>query len=315
MLTLTDAELETMLDPDVVIAAIRDAFMRGFESVRLPQRQRLDIGSAIMMIMPCAIAGDDVSGVKMATVSRDPRPEGSVTANYVVMNTSTGQIIAALAANYLTDIRTAATSAIATDLLSSADAKTLGIFGTGRQALAHLRILPRVRRFERILVCGRNREKSEAFATRLRTQYGIEVTPTDAASCAGRSDVICTCTTSDEPLFPGGLVLSGTHLNLVGAFQPCSREVDSTLIRRSRVFVDTYEAALIEAGDILIPLNAGEIERDHIKSDLHELVTGTKPGRTDADDITIFKSVGCALEDLETAKLVMQAAQKRATRF
>ena len=102
-------------------------------------------------------------------------------------------------------------------------------------------------------------------------------------------------------------------MNLVGTFQAHAREVDSALIRRSRVFVDTYEAALSEAGDILVPLNAGEIHRDHIKSDLHELVTRTKPGRTDARDITLFKSVGCALEDLATAKLVMQAAQRRAT--
>ena len=124
MLTLTDADLETMLDPDAVITSIRNAFMRGFENVRLPQRQQLDVGSGVMLIMPCAIAGDEISGVKIATVSRNPRSEGCVTSNYMLMNSATGQIIATFAANYLTDIRTAATSAIATDLLSRADAKT-----------------------------------------------------------------------------------------------------------------------------------------------------------------------------------------------
>ena len=311
MLTFTDADVETTLDPDTVVAAIRDAFARGFENVRMPQRQQLEIGSAIVLIMPCAIVGDGVCGVKIVSVIRDRRPEGCVTASYLLMDTATGKIIATLAANYLTDIRTAATSAIATDLLSRAEATTLGIFGTGRQALAHARLLRRIRRFERILVCGSSAEKTKVFATRLRTQYGIEATPTDAATCASTSEVVCTCTNCDQPLFPGELVRPGTHLNLIGTFQPHAREVDSGLIRRSRIFVDTYDSALIEAGDILVPLHAGEIQRDHIKGDLHELVTRGK-GRTDACDITIFKSVGCAFEDLLTAKLVMQAVQKRA---
>jgi ornithine cyclodeaminase len=310
MLTLTDNDLETTLDPDTVVAAIRNAFARGFESVTMPQRVQLDIGPAIVLIMPCAIVGDGVCGVKMVSVSRERRPEGYITASYLLMDTATGKIIATLEANYLTDIRTAATSAIATDLLSRADATTLGIFGTGRQALAHARLLLRIRRFERILVCGSSAETTEVFANRLRTRYGIEATPTGAATCASTSDVVCTCTNCDQPLFPGELVRPGTHLNLIGTFQPHAREVDSGLIRRSRIFVDTYDAALIEAGDILVPLHSGEIQRDHIKGDLHELVTRSKPGRTDARDITIFKSVGCALEDLVTAKLALQACRK-----
>ena len=223
-----------------------------------------------------------------------------------------GQTIAVLAANYLTDLRTAATSAIATDLLARREATTLGVFGTGRQSQAHIRVLSRCRRLQHILVCGSSPEKGNAFAAGMRTQYGIEITPTDAATCASTSDVICTCTNSAVPLFPGELVRPGTHLNLIGTFQPQAREVDSLLIRRSRIFVDTYEGALAEAGDILVPLNAGEIQQDHIQGDLHELLSQTKVGRTSENDITIFKSVGCALEDLVTAKLVMQTAKNRA---
>lgn len=312
MLSFTDADVAVLLNPDAVITAIRDAFSQGSENVRMPQRLQLDQGSAIILIMPCAIAGEELCGVKMVRVSHDPRPEGRVTASYIMMDAATGQTTATLAANYLTEIRTAATSAVATDLLSRADATTLGIFGTGRQAQAHARLLPRVRQFRRILVCGSSAAKTELFTIRLKTQFGIEVLPTDAATCAGSSDVICTCTNSVEPLFAGKLVRPGTHLNLVGTFQPGAREVDSTLIASSRIFVDTYEGALAEAGDILVPLHAGEIQRDHVKGDLYELLSRTTSGRIDNNDITIFKSVGCALEDLVTAKLVIQASQHKA---
>jgi ornithine cyclodeaminase len=312
MLSWTDADIESLLDADAVIAAIRDGFQRNYESVRMPQRLRLDVGSAIILLMPCAVAGEEICGMKIVSISRDRRPEGKVSATYIVIDTASGQTIAEMAANHLTDVRTAATSAIATDLLAHRNASTLGVFGTGRQAQAHIRMFSRRRRFQRILVCGSNREKTNAFAIQMRTQRGIEITPTDATTCASASDVICTCTTSAEPLFPGDLVRSGTHLNLIGAFQPHTREVDSVLIARSRIFVDTYEGCLAEAGDILVPLNGGEIQQDHIRGDLHELVSGMKPGRASDRDITIFKSVGCALEDLVTARLVMQSRQNRA---
>src|SRR5262249_34231697 len=123
--------------------------------------------------------------------------------------------------------------------------------------------------------------------------------------CVSNSDVICTCTTSVKPLFSGELIRAGTHLNLIGTFQPTAREVDSVAIQRSRVFVDTYEAAFDEAGDILMPIQSGEIQREHVLGDLHELVTGKISGRVSRNDITVSKSVGCALEDLVTAKLII----------
>ncbi len=126
------------------------------------------------------------------------------------------------------------------------------------------------------------------------------------------SDVLCTCTTANEPLFDGRLLRPGTHLNLVGTFQDRTREVDDETVKRARVVVDTYEGAMAEAGDLLIPLRNGVIARDHILADLHELASGRKTGRTAPDDITLFKSVGCALEDLVTAML---AYKKLATQL
>jgi len=309
MLTCTDAELEAILNPDEVIAAIRSAFADGFSKVQMPNRLHLEMDTGTQLMMPCAIAGESVWGIKIVTVLREAGPKGRVRATYLLLD-DRSQIIATFEANYLTDLRTAATSAIATDLLARSDVAVLGIFGTGRQAAAHVAMLSRIRPFQRVLVAGSSLRKGDAFAGRMRERYRVDIVATDALTCASTSDVICTCTSSSEPLFPGDAVRAGTHLNLIGSFQPHVREVDSVLIRRSRVFVDLRQAGFAEAGEILIPIEAGEINREHVVGDLHELVIGSKPGRKSREDITVFKSVGCALEDLVTARLAMRALQR-----
>ncbi|MGH9531023.1 MAG: ornithine cyclodeaminase family protein, partial [Terriglobales bacterium] len=252
------------------------------------------------------------TGVKLVTVLDSP-PAGvdRIQAQYCLFDPATGVLRALLAANYLTDIRTAATSAVATKILARPDAATLGIFGTGRQAWAHLVVMRHVRDFQRVLVCGLTPAQGAAFVQRAASDAGVRVESADAATCAAQSDVICTCTTSSTPLFDGKLLRPGTHLNLVGAFRPETREVDDETIMRARVVVDTYDGALAEAGDLLIPLRSGRIERSHIAADLHEVVSGKKPGRSRAGEITVFKSVGCALEDLVAANLVVQAALRQ----
>ena len=125
--------------------------------------------------------------------------------------------------------------------------------------------------------------------------------------------MICTCTNSSTPILEGKWLRPGTHLNLVGAFQPDKREADSETMRRARIVVETYESALAEAGDLLIPMREGVISREHVIADLHEIASGKKAGRTSADEITVFKNLGCALEDLVTATLVCQKAEQRAS--
>jgi len=207
-------------------------------------------------------------------------------------------------ANYLTDLRTAATSAVATKFLARESVRVLGVFGTGRQARSHIKVIPRVRCFKQVLVCGRDAEASRNFAASMSAETGLPVAATDARTCAAESDVLCTCTSSQTPVFDGNLLRAGVHLNLVGSFQPHAREVDSSTVQRARVFVESYEGAPAEAGDLLIPMQEGVISHTHVAGDLHELTSGKKPGRTSADDITLFKSVGCALEDLATAELL-----------
>jgi ornithine cyclodeaminase/alanine dehydrogenase-like protein (mu-crystallin family) len=259
---------------------------------------------AILLVMPCYDAALGASGVKLVSVS----PQAGVQATYELRDPQTGITLARMEANYLTDVRTAATSAVATDLLARRDVETLGVFGSGRQAAAHLATLPRVRNFKRFLVCGSGRSDVAAFCGKMKNELGLNAEPANTETVARESDVICTCTTSHEPLFEGNWLRSGTHLNLVGAFQPHTREVDDITVQRACVVVDTYDGGMQEAGDLLIPLKNGTIDRSHIIADLHEIASGEKAARTSADSITLFKSVGCALEDLVAAQLVYRRA-------
>lgn len=303
MLFFNDHQIRSAADIDEVIAAIRAAFATDFQaSLQMPVRTRLDAGASILLLMPSYDSKLNAAGVKTVTV----HPQCGVHATYTLLNPETGAILAVMDADYLTDLRTAATSALATDLLAPKDVQTLGIFGTGRQSKIHFAVLPRVRKFCRFLVCGSRYSSATEFCNTMRQESGIVIDAVDSETCARESDVICTCTTSDEPLFQGKWLRPGIHLNLVGAFQPHTREVDSETVRRARVVVDTYEGALAEAGDLLIPLQGGAIARDHIIADLHEIASGKNPVRRSAGDITLFKSVGCALEDLVVARLVWQ---------
>ena len=303
MRLLSEEQVRSAVQADDVIRVIHAAFSRGFANVRMPVRTVLELSGATLLVMPCYDSALQKAGVKLVSVSA----KAGVNAVYELLDPETGISIARMPANYLTDLRTAATSAVATDLLARKEAETLGVFGSGRQAAAHLAVLPRVRKFKRFLVCGSGRSDLSAFCEKIKTELAIHIEPASAETVARESDVICTCTTSPKPLFNGAWLRSGTHLNLVGAFQPETREVDDTTVKRARVVVDTYEGALTEAGELLIPIKNGTIDRSHIIADLHEIARGTKPGRIHQDDITLFKSVGCALEDLVTAQLIYKS--------
>ena len=265
--------------------------------------------------MSCYDRAAGTLGMKLVVVrdkARDKTPAADrVQATYLLLDPQTAQPRLTIAANYLTDLRTAATSAVATKFLARPDVSTLGIFGTGRLARAHLSVLPLARNFQRVLICGRNPSRSaefiEEFSRSSEAVSGLTLTAADARTCAAESDVLCTCTSHGAPLFDGRDLRPGTHLNLTGAFRPQTREVDTHTIQHARLVVDTYNAAWSEVGELLIPLQEGAINRDHIAADLHELVSGSKQARRSPKEITVFKSVGCALEDLVAAELLQAA--------
>jgi ornithine cyclodeaminase/alanine dehydrogenase-like protein (mu-crystallin family) len=303
---LTEDDVRQRLEPERVVAAIEAAFRDRYPTTVIPARSHLQLAEGIFLIMPCYDRAGHGLGMKLVTVQDKPqRPDDRVQATYLLLEPATGRPKLMLSANYLTDLRTAATSAVATRFLARQDVRVLGIFGTGRQARAHARVLPLVRRFDRILVCGTSGNASRDFARELSSEIGVPLEPADARTCAAESDVICACTNSPAPLFDGDWLRSGAHLNLVGAFQPHTREVDSATVRRAQVFVETYDGVLAEAGDLLVPMQEGILSRERIAGDLHELVSGKKKGRKGPTEITLFKSVGCALEDLVTAELLL----------
>jgi ornithine cyclodeaminase len=322
---LTEADVRRLLDPVELCLALESAFRDRYPSISLPPRTHAELAHGIFLAMSCYDGAANTLGMKLVLVRdkdvrdinvRDqvepaeinpPLTEGRIQATYLLLDPNTAQPRLTIAANYLTDLRTAASSAVATKFLARPDVSTLGIFGTGRLALAHLTVLPLARKFQRVLICGRNSVRSAEFVQKVSQQFpDLTITAADARTCAAQSDVLCTCTSNSAPLFDGRDLRPGTHLNLVGAFRPETREVDTHTIAHSRVVVDTYLAAS-EVGELVVPLQEGAIARDHVAADLHELISGKKQGRRSPQEITVFKSVGCALEDLVAAELLLAA--------
>lgn len=307
LLDLSEDQVRHVADINGVLEAIRAAFTRDFSGTLLmPVRSSLPLpDGGVLLIMPACDSALRLAGVKTVTVTK----ASGVNASYELFDSITGAALARMEANWLTDLRTAATSSVATSLMAHRESHILGVFGTGRQAEAHIAVLPHVRRFTRVLVSGSAQADVQSFCRVMAERYKIQVDPADPERCVRQSDVVCTCTTSRIPVFDGRWLKPGMHVNAIGAFQPETREVDDETVRRSRVVVDTCEGALAEAGDLLIPLRNGTITRDHIVGELHQIASGERQGRTGPEDITLFKSVGCALEDLVIAQLIYDRAK------
>jgi ornithine cyclodeaminase/alanine dehydrogenase-like protein (mu-crystallin family) len=302
---LTEADVHRLLEPRSLIPAIEEAFRSRYPATLMPTRTQMKVGDGVFLIMPCYDRDGHGLGMKIVKFNENPTLAADrVQATYILLDVDSGCAKLVIPANYLTDARTAATSAVATKFLARDDAKVLGIFGTGREARAHLKILRHIRPFERALVTGRDPGRTREFAQEMQHELEMKVESVYSRTCAAESDVLCTCTTSKTPLFDGNMVRKGTHINAVGAFQPTTRELDDICVRRSRIVVDTYDGALAEAGDLLIPMKAGVIRRESILADLHELTTRQRIVRTSPSEITLFKSVGNALEDLAAAELL-----------
>jgi ornithine cyclodeaminase len=284
------------------MGAAIDALEETFGAARLPeapQRSHLDVGTGELLVMPSW--SDRGVGVKLVTVNPSNPQAGLPLINglYVLFSQRTLEPIAALDAGTLTAIRTAAVSGLATRHLARPDVRTLVIFGAGTQAHSHLESMLAVRAFEELICVSRTGWRAEELVTRARG-LGIKA-ETGGREDVARADVVCACTTSPKPVFEGSKLSDGTHVNAVGAYKPTTRELDDDTMARGRIVVESRDAALAEAGDIIIPLRTGVIDESAIAADLAEVVAG-KLVRADARDITIFKSVGVAFEDLVVAR-------------
>lgn len=323
MLVLGRADLEKLLTPREVIDALAAAFRRHAAGLtHVPPRGVVPItGDGVLLLMPAveraeAAGGARAAGAKLVTYYADNRARGAPTihATYVLLDGPTGRPLALLEGTYLTALRTGATSALAAEHLARPDARRLVCFGAGAQAAFQLRCLAAVRPIERVDVIGRDPVRARVFAETMGGELGIPVAvAADARAALREADLVTCATTSAAPVVTGADLRPGTHVDAVGAFRPDAREVDTETVRRARVVVDTYAGALDEAGDVLIPMKEGALSREGLTAELAELVTGTKPGRRSAGEITFFKSVGFALEDLATAAFAYCLARARGT--
>lgn len=251
--------------------------------------------------MPGALGEQDMFGTKTISVFADPASPGKRRHRglVVLFEPVEGRPVAIADAEEITHIRTAAATAVATDVLARSDATTLLIVGTGGQARTHLRALPLVRRFGRILIWGRSADAARALVTAF-PDLPCEYTP-DLEAATRAADVICTLTTAAEPLILGDWVVPGTHVNLVGSSGPGPVEVDSALVAKSRYIADSTAAARAAAAEFLVARDAGLVTDDHIVAEIGQVLLGQIPGRTAAAEITLYKSLGHAVQDLAAA--------------
>ena len=304
------AEIHRALDYVSLVEQLRNAFAQGAES---PLRHSHAVGSAdagnVLLLMPAWRAGEAI-GVKIVTVFPGNKQRGVATvgASYVVLDGATGHAVATLDGEALTLRRTGAASALASSYLSRPDSRVLLLVGTGQlapyMAAAHCAMRP----IERVLVWGRRPERAATLALQLRSAGIPAETADDIDRAAGEADIVTCATTSTEPLLTAAAIRPGTHIDLVGGFTPQMREADDALMAQATLFVDTFAGALKEAGDLVQPMMRGLIGRDAVRADLAMLARGEHRGRVAPEEITLFKSVGAALEDLAAARLAIERA-------
>ena len=306
MKLITAEEIERALTWPALVEALREAF-RADIAVPLRHHHAIPHGGATLLLMPAWTGGGErFLGCKLVTVFPDNGKvsKPAVLGSYLLMSGDTGEPLAAMDGTVLTRWRTAAASALASSYLSREDSAHLVMIGAGALAPYLVRAHASVRPIRRVTLWNRTRGHAVQAAFGLAVT-GIDTEVTDDLEAAVReADIVSCATLSTIPLVRGKWLKKGAHLDLVGGFTPKMREADDAAVKRSRVYVDTRAGALKEAGDIVQPLKSGALKKDGLRGDLFDLCRGTVKGRTSAAQITLFKSVGTALEDLAAAMLV-----------
>jgi ornithine cyclodeaminase/alanine dehydrogenase-like protein (mu-crystallin family) len=298
---------------EVMEGALRTLALGG---AQLPLRTvlRLPQGKGLFGVMPARL--DEPAALGLKAIAVFPGNEGTLLDSHqgvvLLFDTDTGAPVAVLDASSITAIRTAAVSGVATRELARPDAGDLALLGTGVQARSHLAAMRTVRRLRRVRAFGPNAARLAGFVRWAEEQLAIAVEPvTSPRAAVIGADLICTVSASPTPVVEGDWVMPGAHLNAVGSSIPTSRELDTRTVVLGKLIVDRVESARNEAGDFLIPRSEGAISDAHIRGELGEVLIGRIPGRTDAADITIFKSLGLAIEDLAAAHHVLRKAEAR----
>ncbi len=298
------------------IEAMKRAFAQlSTDQADVPLRVALEVPqhNGVTLFMPAYLSADDQMAVKIVSVFNDNPAQRLplIHALVVVVDATTGRPAAVMDGTYLTALRTGAASGAATDLLARQDARTVAVFGAGTQGRTQLEAVCAVRPIQEAWVYDVSPEQAAAYAGEMSQRLSLTVRVAETpAEAVRQADVICTATTSSNPVFEDSDVRPGTHINAVGAYTPQMQEIPAETVLRAKVVIDHREASLAEAGDLLIPLQQGLMTEAHIHAELGEIIAGLGPGRASSDEITLFKSVGVAVQDVAAASAVLEAAQR-----
>jgi ornithine cyclodeaminase len=322
MLLLSEDDVRRLVSMDDLIDAMHEALIE-FSSGRVqqPLRTVLDVpqpagggGHAFYGVMPALIPKTGALGTKLVTVFSSNLAVGlpSHLATIVLLDSTTGELQCVMDGRYITEARTAAVSAVSARLLARDDAETMAILGSGVQARSHLAALTRVRGVRQVRVWSPSSERRRAFVDEMQPTTSAAIASTDSPRQAVDSaDIVVLATSSREPVVRSEWIADGAHIAAVGACRPDQREMEAALVARARVFADSRTGALAEAGDIVLALREGLIDQGHIAGELGEVAAGTVEGRRNPGEVTLFKSLGMAVEDVAAAHLAYVRATER----
>lgn len=307
---LSADDVRAAVSMEDAIDAMREAFgqLSAYQA-DIPMRTPVSGEGGVMLLMPGRLKESGAMGAKVVSVFEDNPEQGlpAVNALVLMVDPETGLPRALLEGGYLTALRTGAASGLATELLAVSDARVLTVFGAGAQARTQVEAVRAVRPIEEVRVVARTLGSAQALASELE---GVEARALEDRSEAVKgAHVICTATTSSKPVFDGADVDPGTHVNGIGSYTPTMREVDDALVSRARIVVDSMEAAMEEAGDLIGPIRRNVISRAGLYGELGQIVNGELEGRDDDEDVTFFKSVGSAAQDMAVGHRILDEAE------
>ncbi|OGD55165.1 hypothetical protein A3K81_02175 [Candidatus Bathyarchaeota archaeon RBG_13_60_20] len=312
MLFLSDGDVAKLITMEETVDTVEEAFKEHAEGrVVMPPRSTIMVPryNGSISFMPSYLTGLDAQATKIISIYPDNRGKGlPTTAAWLVVNDPrTGAVKAFMDATYLTAMRTGAITGVAARYLAPEDASTVAIFGAGVQGRTQTWAACTVRDIERVYIYDIYPDARRRFAEEMSAMLGVEVKPASTGEEACRdADIVLTATTSSVPVVSRKWLKDRVHVSAIGAFYPDWRELDTATVVESKLVIDDREGIMLEAGDVLIPIREGAITEDHIYAELKELVSGRKKGRTPEDGITVFKSVGIAIQDSSVANLVLR---------
>lgn len=314
VLILDEKDVGELIDIPSTVQGLEEAFKElGHGKVLMPVRTRLSLPGSFgtIRLMPAALVDSKISGLKVLAGTAGHRKQGE---NYFVIQLhdyEDGALKCIMSANRLTQLRTGALSAVATRLLARKNSKVFGLIGAGVQGRGQLEAICSIVRFEEGFVFDISQDNARKLAEFATSKFNINFKVAESIEqIAKKADVLSTSTTSSSPIINSSMVSPGTHINAIGSNLPSRRELDDSILRVSKIFVDSRDQAIEESGD-LEPIKQGRIPKDAIFAEISEALVGSKPGRVNDSEITIFKSVGVALQDIATANLLYNRAIER----